>query len=1296
MERAGVQVETGRNQGLRSSSSGVLQRQCACGTHTMGGGQCADCQKNTMAVGGRPLQTKLRINEPGDVYEQEADRVADFIMRMPEPKAEHHAPPTEKTSVLSLPRGCTSILETDYQRQVVDEPEEPTEGLIQTKRLAPPVVPPITPITHLVRRQVAELDEDEEDPFVQAKLVGAHASEVSSGLEARLQTAQGTGLPIACSDRGFFESRFGLDFSQIAVHTDAAADALSRDLDARAFTVGHHIFFRQGEYAPRSSSGRELMAHELTHVVQQRSSPPREAIQAYATPELIQRQPKDKKTWVPFKIHIDRRMTQEEYKAAVMHQVFGAVMEGLKWDNLEDEYLPENSPYPIWVEPQLLKAQRGGASKERGISVGEGGDITGATERAKTFHAGPETDVKSALMKEIDRRYYETIGEKTETKIKPGEKGKAELWRTIRDEVLFQHEYIANLPPKVKELIKVSIKGRNLPPADYDKLFAIAKKIEKMPAGQVSDYASKVTGTTADLDEFELSLDKYIAEMAERKKKSAEREKIHTKLLGLEEIYKKYRLYLTLLKSGAGLAIAGRYGGGAGGGIVTAREAMKVRAEVETQLQAHGFAGVTEFEEFIEKFERAFEAGAANIAKDVLGKYAGKLFKEQERYENPVEISALHKSLGGVRTKQAELESGEQEVQSAIRAFPPAGGGGSIFTDRLNKATQKRDTAQKELGAEVSSLGKTSPVFEEEGLPDDKKINKPALAKASEADLHGLVKAQIARRMKDIEEAKAQIDDKPELIYKMEKLLPHFYAQLGVQPGSIHDMIIQDKMKSDVIMKVAKGIATAIVAIALAVVTFGTATPAIIAAGAAIAGAGLGVYQAYESYQEYTAEKNLADVGLAKDPSVVWLVIAVAGAALDMAAAVKAVSVLGKAAKALDAGGDLAEFTKVVRALEKEKEITSEIARAAEKAAAARKGFTEASAELTKIMAGKVYSFPGPLADPEVYKAVVKMARQAIKAKVYDVQKFIEEIKLARVSAKLGDLSPQELVKAKQAWEEAKALEAAEEATRARLASQVSDVAKLDALIAKAGDAGKLERLLKVFPEAELETIFVQLKDTGRLATMLDDIGAETGANMIRQWMAKGKYSKMNEFMERLVGGVGKELAETTALGGKTVIIDSQTAIALSKDAKGLSLQAGEQLMVRYVKSLPPGTELRVGNVTIGEVGLEVVNVKGLPLAVTRDSAAYKKVLSELERLNLGGGKGAADRALVADSFFAKTEPGVVPQFATADKNVFNKLATEAGIDLKRMGGKKLSELYPGGFDVQIAGQTLHVKPIEP
>jgi hypothetical protein len=1056
------------------------------------------------------------------------------------------------------------------------------------------------------------------------------------------------------------------------------------------------------------ASGEETMSLAACAATPEGAAQPKlrgAPIQARMAGGPIQRQEKSKPkpTYVPYQIHVKRPMTQQEFRTATLRQIFGGVPTNIEWKNSLDSYVPEQSPYTVLVDTALLKQHRGQASKERGISVGQDGGVTGAEERAKTFHASPDSDQKTALLKEIDRRYYEAVGDKTQTKINPGEAGKAELWRTLRDEVLFQHEYIANLPPQVKELIKLSTKGKELTPADYDKLFAIARKIEKMPPGQVADYASKVTGTTTNLDLFEASLDKYLAEIAEHQKQSDERDQIQTKLIGLEEVYKKYKLHKSLLTSGSMTAIGGRYGFGGGGGIVVSREAGKLRSELETELQAHGFAGISEFEAFIEKFEQAFEQEAANIAKDMLGKYAGKLYKESERYKDPAEVAALHQKLGGVRTQFGEFEANAKLWNDYVkdvnedRGRLPGQGHLRPKTSfaEADEARKKAEAAKASAVSHVQGMSGDHPIFQEDGLPLDKRIDKASLARASEAELGGLLQAHIQNRMKDIGEARTEIEGKTALIYKMDKLMPQFYAQQGIRPGSIHDLIIQDKMRDDAISKLALGIALAMVAVALAVVTAGAATPGIIAAGAGVAGAGLGTYMALEEYQQYTQEKHLADVGFADDPSMVWVILAVVGAGLDMGAAVKAAKALGPAAKALNAGGDLAEFTKMVRALEKANEIEVKVARAAEKAAAARKGFTEATGDLANAMAGKAYSFPGPLADPDVYKAVVKMARQAIKARVYDAQMFIDELKLARVKAGLKNLSPEELAKAKQAWEEAKVLEAAEETRYQKLLQQIPDATKLDALIAKAGDAAKLERLLKVFPEAELEAIFVKLQDTGRLVVMVDQVGGDNAAKIIRQWMAKGKIDKMNAFMENLTGGVGKELAETTAVGAKAVIIDSQTAIALSKKAAGTGLQDGEKLMVKYVESLPPGTELRAGNVTIGEVGSGAVKVKGLPIEVARDSPQYKTLLAELERMNVGGGKGAADRALVADAFFAKTEPGVVPRFATADSDVFNKLATSAGIDLRKLGGKTLSQLHPGGFEVTVAAQKLHVVPIQ-
>jgi hypothetical protein len=91
--------------------------------------------------------------------------------------------------------------------------------------------------------------------------------DVESGI-CSLQTG---GEPLAESARAFFEPRFGRDLSDVRVHTDARAAHVARSVHARAFTLGSNVAFAQGEYAPRSPDGRELLAHELTHVVQQRA-----------------------------------------------------------------------------------------------------------------------------------------------------------------------------------------------------------------------------------------------------------------------------------------------------------------------------------------------------------------------------------------------------------------------------------------------------------------------------------------------------------------------------------------------------------------------------------------------------------------------------------------------------------------------------------------------------------------------------------------------------------------------------------------------------------------------------------------------------------------------------------------------------------------------------------------------------------------------------------------------------------------------------------------------------------------
>jgi hypothetical protein len=84
---------------------------------------------------------------------------------------------------------------------------------------------------------------------------------------------RGGGSPLDDSTRGFMESRFGHDFGDVRIHNDSRASDSALAVNAQAYTVGNDIVFQSDRYQPHSSEGQQMIAHELTHVVQQRSGP---------------------------------------------------------------------------------------------------------------------------------------------------------------------------------------------------------------------------------------------------------------------------------------------------------------------------------------------------------------------------------------------------------------------------------------------------------------------------------------------------------------------------------------------------------------------------------------------------------------------------------------------------------------------------------------------------------------------------------------------------------------------------------------------------------------------------------------------------------------------------------------------------------------------------------------------------------------------------------------------------------------------------------------------------------------
>jgi Domain of unknown function (DUF4157) len=190
------------------------------------------------------IQTKLTVNRPGDRYEEEADHIADHVMRMPSPEV---APVVSTAAVSSIQRSCSC------GGSCSSCGDESSQTLLQAKPIHDESLPRIIP---------------------------AHQ------IEGRIAARESYGAMLPSRSLRFMESRFQHDFGNVRIHTDTEADRLNYDLHAYAFASGRNIFFANGQFRPGTESGDRLLAHELTHILQQSSG------SAGVRPKLVQRAPR--------------------------------------------------------------------------------------------------------------------------------------------------------------------------------------------------------------------------------------------------------------------------------------------------------------------------------------------------------------------------------------------------------------------------------------------------------------------------------------------------------------------------------------------------------------------------------------------------------------------------------------------------------------------------------------------------------------------------------------------------------------------------------------------------------------------------------------------------------------------------------------------------------------------------------------------------------------------------------------------------------------------------------------------
>lgn len=281
------------------------------------------------------LQAKLKVGAANDQYEREADRVADKVVSMSDIKGGNDLSQTHNAD-LNIQRAC-------------QECEE--ENLLQ--------------------RQASNLEE----------------SYSADNINTEVSNLKSKGQKMSDSSRAFFESRFDKDFSRVRFHTDSEAAGSARAINARAYTFGNHVVFAQGEYNPSTQQGKRLIAHELTHVVQQ-SSHHGEIGQS----SRIQRSPDDKQEPAWKDDYYYDTKAEAERRVAVLKK---------SWEEVQIKEIKVSNKTKWQVQKRKPKAKQAEPEKEEKPTT-DNKATTDWTKDSQTFESEKDAEKRKKQLQEED------------------------------------------------------------------------------------------------------------------------------------------------------------------------------------------------------------------------------------------------------------------------------------------------------------------------------------------------------------------------------------------------------------------------------------------------------------------------------------------------------------------------------------------------------------------------------------------------------------------------------------------------------------------------------------------------------------------------------------------------------------------------------------------------------------------------------------------------------------------------------------------------------------------------------
>jgi len=903
---------------------------------------------------GNVIQAKLAVNQPGDIYEQEADRVAEQVVQMKE--APCHC------------GGTCSDCKADQ------------EQLIQRK---------VTP---------------------QSNPSGAS---VPNNFLHHL----GAGQPLNHSTRSFFESRLDQDFSQVRVHSDARAAETTRSLNARAFTVGKDVAFGPGQFSPETSEGRKLLAHELTHVVQQNGtnrflsqnhSIQRQEDVAEETQQSILNlsqltlrelkakiiEAQEEEFWAEadrlkgeLELRIQPLLLSEDVNLLSFEEVGERISEIQYWLNLFPEESAEQDILPTDHRSFL-------ESKARRLKV----EIDKPLSLKYRQSLDPSQFTLTELMKELElirnwQSSYKDVSDPTLTheaesyiselnqciEIKYSEVSKmsfsAQSAQDLSDEAIIgnvmnarktlsrfddpnnplyiqtrENLHYLELEAERRDLLTKPIEKSHLEieyndyegpgplPNDFRKSIApldpenmryhLENLIAEGGIERAKDYLSFLEVSIPIIEELSIPSDQFAPLFnivksdpysgTQTEYSISVRDTFHTIKNEAEKAYELAKTQFNLLEiENKNFLIVFK---------AQAKDLMRMilknsRLDVDEQLFKYGFT------------HREISRG--NYPRGSTLTY---IYDQDMGEDKRKDLRNTAEKLLQIQLQIKELKESRKYAEAeAVQVPKPSG---ALAYDDQNLQIKRAEEEFALLRAESETRHPILATFEKgEGY------NLDVLRSIAKVEGLGMIGHTLFNTLDDIETVSNKLESGEINIWRKDNIIQLTKANMGVVPGSMRDKVIDDKVDDEEPSKW-RSIAIAVITIGLAILAAPvTAGSSLVAGAALVAGTALDLYLLTQSIKEYNLQKaetgthyDKAKAISQNDPSLFWLAFELVATAVGLTGAVKAFGKLAKASKTIKTAGtvdEIAEAADSLRQVSREADLGDDVVRRLEKEALA-------------------------------------------------------------------------------------------------------------------------------------------------------------------------------------------------------------------------------------------------------------------------------------------------------------------------------------------------------------------------